>query len=554
MISIVFFLVSFLLNSVSVLANPLDSLDANYFRVPVNHKVAITGSFGELRTNHYHAGIDFRSSHSGTPDSLFAAAEGVIRRIKVQSGSYGQSLYIEHPNGFTTVYAHLHQYAPRIAYHLKKKQYELELAHIDYYLDSTDIKVEKGEFIGFMGNTGRSSGPHLHFEIRHTDTEVPVNPYLFNLKPNDSKDPILKSVHIHRLAKDGSFLSRKFIGTKSKKSYLTSHSDTLNIKSDFIGFAIGTFDQMDGLPNLNGTYRMLMTVDDSLTFDYKLDEISFDETRYINAAIDYDYKKKIGNSVIKLYSTPGNQLGLYRNNDFSGNIKLAKKAKKVNIILQDFEGNETELLFYVAKDSSGKNEASKSGNIRFDTTQLLKNGSLSLSIPPESFDQNINMTMYRQERSKLVIGDASIPVFKYLSFKAVDNQLSEKSFIGKYSSSGRVSNCGGFIRGDTISTEIKEFGIYGIFEDEKAPVVSKIKMQKKGKWLFSLKDNYGTRSICPEIKIECSIDGKWIRHYYDEKNDRIEIIDADLVPSGAKELQILVSDPLKNQQIYSFKI
>lgn len=507
-----------------------------------------------MRSNHFHAGIDFRSSHRPLKDSIFAVADGYVSRIKVQSGSYGQSLYIDHPNGYTSVYAHLHEYAPKVGYHLKKVQYENEKAHVDYYLDSTKVYVKQGEFIGTMGNTGRSSGPHLHFEIRETESEIPINPYFFNLKPKDTRDPLLRSIHLHSLSENGQFVDREFIATETHNNWTRSKRDTLYTSSPFVGFAVGTFDQMNGVNNLNGTYKISLSVADSLQFVYELDRISFEETRYINAAIDYPYKKTIGNSVIRLYKTPGNLLSLYERNDFKGVFPVSNKAKEVIIRLEDFEGNEKKIKLYVAR--KAKTDAKKTNySLRYDTNYVIQNGELSLSIPEYSFDQNIAMRMYAQSDDKIVIGDPKIPVFKYLELSiARENGFAPKTFLGKRSSSGSISNVGSYVKKDTLYAHIRSFGEYALVSDLKAPTVTKISMNSQKEWRFSLKDNYKQTGHCIDIQIRCLVDGKWIRHYYDKKNDLILVKDISLLPKNAKELVILATDPVGNESSYTFQI
>ncbi len=531
-------------------------LDSSYFQSPVKHKTVITGSFGELRTNHFHAGIDFRSSHGPKRDSLFASASGYVSRIKVQASSYGQSLYLDHDNGYTTVYAHLHEYAPKIEYHLKKKQYELEMSHLDYYLDSTKVYIEQGEFIGIMGNTGRSSGPHLHFEIRETASEIPVNPYLFNLKPEDHKKPLLKSLFIHTLDSTGHYIDRKYLGVKDKKGYKTSSSEIIEIDAEYIGVALATFDQMDGVNNLNGTYQMSMKQNGQQLFDFTLDKVSFDETRYINAAIDYPYKKTIGNSVIRLYKLPGNLLTNYTRNVSPGIIPLSHKIDTLDIILKDFEANEQAIKLFVKKAAKSDPETTRISNtLRYDSSYHLANGKLSIDIPAYSFDQDVQMKLYHNGLEKISIGDPLVPVYKYLNLAFVSEELSDKHFLGRKKSNGRITNYGGYVNNDTLKSQIRVLGDFSIYKDTEAPKIRKISMSKSSKtWSFALSDNYDASGVCPDIFVECRIDGQWIRHFYDKKNKKIIVKDINLIPENAQILSILLIDPLANRQVVRFNI
>ncbi len=530
-------------------------IDSSYFQSPVKHKTVITGSFGELRANHFHAGIDFRSSHGPKRDSLFAAASGYLSRIKVQASSYGQSLYLDHDNGYTSVYAHLHEYAPKIEYHLKKKQYELEMSHIDYYLDSTSVFIKKGEFIGIMGNTGRSSGPHLHFEIRETASEIPVNPYAFNLKPEDHKKPILKSLFLHKLDSTGHYLDRKYLGVKDKKGYKTSHTEIIEIDADYIGIALGTFDQMDGVSNLNGTYQMNVSVNGKQRFDFTLDKVSFEETRYINAVIDYPYKKTIGNSVIRLYKLPGNLLTNYTRNPDPGIIPLSHKVDSLDIILRDFEGNTQDIKLYVKKSEQSTSDQPPPNSIRYDSSYHIANGNLSLHIPQFAFDQDIQLNLYAQGFQKIQIGKPTIPVYKYLSLQLISDKLTNKHFIGRKKANGRIANYGGYVSNDTLKTQLRTLGDFSIYKDETPPTVRKISMSKSSKtWSFAISDNIDAAGICPDIYIRCTVDGQWIRHFYDKKHKKIIVKDIDLLPKNARKISIRTVDPLLNRQITDFII
>lgn len=528
-------------------------IDSNYFINPVKHAVRLTGSFGELRSNHYHAGIDYRSSHSGKKDSIFAVADARVSRIKVQSGSYGQSLYLDHSNGYTSVYAHLDEYAPKIEYYLKKKQYEIEQSHIDFYLDSTKVLVKKGEFIGLMGNTGRSTGAHLHFELRETASEIPTNPFYFNLKPGDNKNPILKAVFLHELDSIGNFKDRNWLGIKKVKKSYKSTRDTLVSNTKTVGLAVSTFDQMDGLSNLNGTHKIKLFVEDSLFFDLTLDKISFEETRYINAAIDYAYKKKVGNSAIRVYRLPGNGLEMYKRNATNGVITLKSKPTKVKLVLEDFEGNNTNFscfIKYKEKPKSNNTAALTSYNEPHEIVTTEN----EIKIPAYSFDHDLDFSI-KCGINSCAIGNEEIPLYKYIKYTQIHKNLSSQHFIGKKNNAGTITSYGGKINGDSISCYIKDCGEYALFQDLDPPSLKRINMSKKSnQWTFKLTDNINTRGTVPDMFIRCEVDGHWIRHFYDEKNDLLIVKDIALISDRAKVLRILIQDAHTNKAHYTFNI
>lgn len=154
----------------------------DYFTSPVKHTIRLAGTFGELRPNHFHAGIDIKSSAGKVGDLLYAPADGHISRIKIQGGGYGNGMYIEHPNGYTTVYAHLLNYLPEVDEWIKAQQYDREKFEVDLYPTPGQFPFKQGDFIGKMGTSGRSYGPHLHFEVRDTRTQKAINPMLLDSK------------------------------------------------------------------------------------------------------------------------------------------------------------------------------------------------------------------------------------------------------------------------------------------------------------------------------------------------------------------------------------
>ncbi len=250
-------------------ASSQDTLSVESFVIPIDHKIKISGSFGELRPNHFHAGIDFKSKNGSEGDTIRASASGFISRIKVQSGGYGQVIYIDHPNGYTTVYAHLQKFNPAIEAFIHQKQYNIKSYEIDVYPEQNRFQLEQGQFIGLMGNTGRSYGPHLHFEIRNTETEHPINPYILGIGPKDTKPPSIYSIGIHGLDNDHhSVWSKSY--TWNKKS-----SPSYEIPAWRVGMSIQTFDLMDGSTNKNGIYSIEMLVDDTLYYKHVMDEFNF---------------------------------------------------------------------------------------------------------------------------------------------------------------------------------------------------------------------------------------------------------------------------------------
>ena len=179
--------------------NSQNNIPNNYFDNPIDIPLILSGNFGELRSDHFHSGLDIKTQQrEGIP--VYAPADGYVKRIKISHYGYGKALYILHPNGYTTVYAHLQKYSGAIQEYVKKTQYEKETFTLELFPDENQLLVKKGELIAFTGNSGSSGGPHLHFEIRDVSSR-PMNPMLFGINISDTKKPIVNSVFVYPIVK-----------------------------------------------------------------------------------------------------------------------------------------------------------------------------------------------------------------------------------------------------------------------------------------------------------------------------------------------------------------
>ena len=201
----------------------------NYFRSPVSGTIRLSGTFGELRPNHLHAGIDIKARDGKIGQSLYAAADGYVSRIKMQSGGYGKVLYIDHPNGYTTVYAHMHEFDKEVEDYVKMMQKEKESFAVELYPEPNQFVFEKGDKVGKLGMSGRSFGPHLHFEIRDTKTEKPINPLLFGINVSDNIPPRIHQLKIYNLNDKRETQKTKTIDLLKNGKKYSVRKDTLTI-------------------------------------------------------------------------------------------------------------------------------------------------------------------------------------------------------------------------------------------------------------------------------------------------------------------------------------
>ena len=540
-------------------ADNADNL-SQVFISPVDHTMKLAGSFGELRSNHFHAGIDIKSKTGEEGDLIRATASGFISRIKIQRGGYGQVLYMDHPNGYTSVYAHLRDFTDTIRQFIHEKQFENRSYEIDIYPEPYRFSFNQGDVIGLMGNTGRSYGPHLHFEIRKTDTEVPENPYLHGLGPDDTRPPLIYAVEAHGLDNDHQKIWSKVQSINSKRGNSPDPSTTFEVPAWRAGFAIQTFDLMNGASNKNGIYTIEMFVDDSLHFSHKMDRVGFDVSRYINSHIDYESKKKDNRTLTKCYVSPGNKLSFYPTVSNYGEIKLFKdKPRKVSFVIKDFMGNTSTYSCYV------KRRDAKEGEIRakpfqkylnYGVVSNVKLGSCRFLFPKNALDKNTYITYDEKLTNGKIsfkLNNSSDPLFSYpgvsIPLVGIDSRYYDKVVL-VYKDK---TSYGGHVENDSLRVRIGQFGEYMMQIDTIPPTIEVGSFLKnaKGKpfFRFAVYDNFETKGYAQDIKYDVFIDGEWIIASL-KAIGNVLIIPLDEIIPGDHTLKIRVEDHSKNIQTW----
>ncbi|MFM7309929.1 MAG: M23 family metallopeptidase, partial [Flavobacteriales bacterium] len=327
------------------------TIEPGYFGPPMDIPLHLAGSFAELRTNHFHMGLDIKTQQR-EGINILSCADGYVSRVKVSPFGYGYALYVTHPNGFTTVYAHLKSYAPKIDSLVKAEQYRLKTFSLDHYFTPSMLPVVKGEIIGLSGNTGSSSGPHLHFEIRKTATEEAMNPLLFGFDIQDHIPPSLHSVWIVPLNESSRINGKQQPASFELKAHhhggLTLKHTTPPKLSGDIGFAINTTDMLDGNSNTCGIFTIELFVDSALVFGQKMNEISFDDNRAMNAHTIYKQFKKSGTDLHRSYRLPGNPLNIYYGLVNEGIVTFSDDQKHhIQYVVTDVYGNVSTCQFDV---------------------------------------------------------------------------------------------------------------------------------------------------------------------------------------------------------------
>lgn len=541
------------------------SYSQNYTN-PLDINLILSGTFGELRTNHFHAGIDLKTK--GVEGlNVYSIADGYISRVKVSSYGYGKVIYINHYDGNTSVYAHLKEFSYKIDSIIKIEQYKNKKFEIDYYLQKDVIKVQQKEIIGKSGNSGSSAGAHLHFEIRDSKTQKPINPLYFNFKIKDEIKPDIKKLKIYNFNNTHKHQTFDII-KKEKNNY--SINDTLYAEGDF-GIGISTYDKSNYAYNKNGVYSIKLYVDEKLTFHFIADTLDFITTRFINAHIDY--KEKIQNKIKfhRLFKLPNNKLKNYKTNINNGIISLNDtNVHNIKVHVEDYNQNLSEIKFKV-KNSLRKNE--KTNVLQEEIIQdivlkkfyhnhknvfLFKN--FKVVLPEYSLYEDIVFKYSILDSVKGVFGNIHrchkkyTPVHKKYDLYIKENipeKIKNKVYIAKREKENTFKYIGGSWDGLFLKTSTREFGDFCIVADSTGPIIKGVnifpgkKINKQKNIKLTIED---TKSGIK--KFEASVNNVWVLMDYDHKTKIVRYDFNNIIKQGENKFVLRVTDNCNNLTTY----
>ncbi|MEM6963956.1 MAG: M23 family metallopeptidase [Bacteroidota bacterium] len=539
----------------------------NYFRSPINGTIRLSGTFGELRPNHLHAGIDIKARDGKIGQPLYAAADGYVSRIKIQSGGYGKVLYIAHPNGYTTVYAHMYKFEKSVEDYVKNIQRKKAAFEVEIFPPNNLFTFKKGERIGKLGLSGRSFGPHLHFEIRDTKTEKPINPLLFGIKVKDNIPPRIHQLKVYHLNdKRETQRTQSFSLLKNGRQY-SVRKDTLVIGAWRVGLALKAYDNQNGASNWNGIYSLEMFQDDEPIYDFKMETFAFDETRYINAHLDYEEQVSKKSYYNRMFSLPGNDLSIYGHQIEGGVINLHQgKASKIEMIVRDVEGNTTILKFWVKR---GEVKAPPSNIFNyflpFDEENRVETDGMSLFMKKGTLYENLYLkySSAKDESAGVYssvhqLHDYKTPAHRYFDIgiapKNLPEYLREKAFIAYCGKSKNPQNCGGKWKDGKLKAKVRDFGNYCIMVDKVPPKITPIRfksnMKGYSKMTFKVKENFRTARNIEPFTYKATVDGQWILMEYDAKNDLLTHRFDGSIAAGQHTFRLAVKDDRGNEKVF----
>ncbi|MBC9795293.1 M23 family metallopeptidase [Sinomicrobium weinanense] len=542
-------------------STPLRDHPKDYFRAPLNIPLLLSGTFGELRSNHFHSGTDIKTQQRQGLKA-HAAAGGYVSRINVSPWGYGKAVYITHPNGYTSVYAHLQKFAPKIEKYIKERQYLKESYKIELFPASGELPVEKGEVIAYTGNTGGSGGPHLHFEIRDTKTEKPINPLFFGLKVKDSQPPMVQELYAYPLS-DSSQVNRS--GTPIPISFSRQTDGTLLADKVYasgpIGFGIRAYDRQDLAYNKNGAYAVQMSVNGTAYLYYNFDTFSFAESRYINTLIDYGHYARKRQRIQKCFISPGNVLSIYGQKLHNGIIDIEEGAD-YNVIIEvnDFEGNKSTVQIPVTgKKENIVHKAEKKTtpyHLKSNRDNIFTIGDVTAFFPANALYEDLYLDLRDNGDGTYEIHNDEVPVHRNftLSFdvSGYTEKVKQQLFIARLNSRGRPSYSTTYKRKDTFSTHTRNLGTYTLEKDTEAPKITPANF-KDGQWLSNYR--YLKLKISDDLSgiktYRATINGKWILMEYEPKTNTLTYNFDDLRFSENKhQLEVKVTDNVENSSTF----
>ena len=536
--------------------------EAQQLRKPMDIPVLLSGNFGELRSNHFHSGIDFKTQGvEGKP--IHSVQDGYVSRISVSPWGYGNGLYITHPDGTTTVYGHLQKFSQKITAYLKEKQYEQESFNVNLSLTPDELPVKERELVALSGNTGSSGGPHLHFEVRDTETEEPMDPieYYKDLI-KDTQAPKIQGIMVYSMPGKGVVngsrrkLELKPVTAKNGKQTLTGKIEAWGE----IGLAVKGYDYMDNTSNIYGIKDITLTADSQVIFHSNLDRFAFDETRYLNSFTDFEEWKEHRSFYIKSFVDPGNRLRFIES--LNRGILTIDEPRTYHLTykLADAFGNTTQLSIRIEGKEQPIPEIDTENAELFHWWSDNRFGAkgIRLTIPKGNLYDDLYFR-YSVKEDSAALGATHIlhnkPVAFHksakLSLRLQTDTLDNKQQYGIVRlQNGRRSWTGGVYRNGWVDADIKEMGSYTLGQDLVPPTITPL---NPATWVsqqaitLRLSDNLsGVQTYRGEI------DGQYVLFEMNSKSVITYHFDKERLARGKHTLKLVVTDACGNQSTYTY--
>ena len=531
----------------------------DYFTSPLSIPMQLSGNFGELRNNHFHSGLDYKTNQKeGLP--VLAAASGYVSRIKISTFGYGKAIYITHPNGYTTVYGHLQKANGAIESYIKHTQYDQKSFEIEQFPLAKELPVKQGDTIAWSGNTGGSEGPHLHFEFRDSKTENIINPLFFGFDKllKDTKKPFVTSVLAYPITPKSSVNQSNIpiVLHLSLQKDGTFISENVRVHGS-VGFGITAQDYDDVSYNANGIYKVQSFRNGSPNFGYQFDDFAFAETRYVNALIDYERFKKTKQRVHKLFQkNPNDWSLLHTDNSLGIYTPLPNVNQVARIEVSDFNANTTSIQIPIeyAKDSVVIPAPQIDSNYRVKANQdaIVEQGNFTVFFPAKTFYDDFHLRI-KATQDTLQLHEDLVPAHTNFQLSYVDSlrNYPEKTYFALIEKGNTIYSPTKFTK-NTYKSYVKKLGTYVIQTDTIAPTI-KLPKPLEGRWMSNETQlNFEITDAGSGIKSYMGyLNSQWVLFEYDYKSDQlIHQFDPAFLLEGKNELKLIVTDHVGNSAIF----
>lgn len=545
------------------------------FRSPLGFPLYLSGTFGELRPGHFHSGIDIKT-FGVTGKKVYAVANGYVSRIKVSLDGYGNALYVTHPNGYISVYAHLKRFNKRLRQFVRNIQYKRESFTVEIFPAKGKLPIKSGEVIAYSGNSGGSDAPHLHFEIREAKTGFPVNPLLFRgINVSDHQSP-----KIYRLAVYSEYATSCENGepdtliyhiSGAGRHYYIKGSPIIKVYGRF-SFGLQTNDGMDKIYNRDGVYSIRLYKGSKLVYGLRMRKISFYTTRYVNSLIDYNYYQKNDIRLIRTQVDSNNRVPNYFFVKNRGVFDLKDTlVHHFKYVVADIYRNTSVFQFKVQahpkKNCKSKGKVKKRQwpgiSVLFNRATKIDSGNIRLYFPAYSFYHSMifHLKKYPERDTTLspvfAVDDRFVPVQRYFNISIKPTTLADKiysklfiAFFPDYKSKGFSYVGGNFSKG-WLQAKAREFGCYTVMADTVPPIIKALNFSNNR----NLKGQKTLRVMINDLQsgikdYRPTLNGHWILMEYLPKKKQLVYYFDKFLKKGKNNFQLIVYDNVGNKSVF----
>lgn len=541
------------------------------FSSPLEIPLFLAGSFAELRSNHFHSGLDIKTQgREGL--RVLSVADGYVSRIKVSAYGYGKAIYIRHPNGYTSVYAHLKKFNDEIEKYVKDYQYKNKSFKVEIYPSADQLKVNNGEVIAISGNSGSSAAPHLHFELRETRTEAPVNPLLYGFDIKDNISPELTALYVYPRAEKSTVNGR----ITRQKIRLIKEGDIYGIASDqsihiygTVGLGLKMFDRLNEVSNKCGIYEIELYRNEILIYHHRMDKFNFHETRYLNALVDYEERIKSKTWIHRSFILPNNKLSIFPSELGDGSFSIEEgQVDSFKYVIKDTYGNTSILKLEISGANAGslKQEVigqKRAHRFKYNQANSFERDDIMIYLPANILYEDLDFNFWKGDTlegcfSPLYhIHDHYTPLQSYMAvsikLRNMKSTLRKYAMIVSLDKDEDIVPEGGYWKGDYLIVKTRSFGPYTVMIDSVKPKLTPVNipenkdMSRKWSLIIKAEDN-----LSGVHKYNGYIDGKWVLMEYDYKKKRLIHRFEDNLDKGSHKFNLVVKDKIGNKSEIEF--